>query len=90
MVFKVKSKRAFFESTLFLILLSALVSSLSVEAADLLQGERVQSGLILEYDFSEGQGDKVHDTSGFESALDLAIPDTNKVEWLSCGGLRIA
>lgn len=44
---------------------------------------RQTTGLIAYYDFSEGEGQIAHDTSGVEPALDLRILDTSSIGWLS-------
>jgi concanavalin A-like lectin/glucanase superfamily protein/fibronectin type III domain protein len=49
---------------------------------------RVSSGLVALYEFDEGQGTTVADSSGFGSALDLNIADIAKVTWQN-GGLAI-
>jgi len=46
-------------------------------------GERVETGLLVQYRFDEGSGDVAHDRSGADSALDLNIGPG--VEWASDG-----
>lgn len=50
--------------------------------------ERVTDGLIALYEFNEGSGSAVTDSSGVGSPLDLSIADTGNVTWLP-GGLRV-
>jgi Concanavalin A-like lectin/glucanases superfamily len=45
--------------------------------------------LISLYTFAEGMGDTVHDTSGFESPLDLSIAPKGHVRWLDPHGIEI-
>jgi len=47
------------------------------------------TGLIVQYEFDEGQGDTLHDTSGNGDPLDLRIADPSAVSWLSGGGLSV-
>lgn len=51
-------------------------------------GERVKSGIIAFYEFKEGQGTRVNDTSGTGDALNLNILNANAVSWTK-NGLRI-
>jgi hypothetical protein len=46
-------------------------------------------GAVVAYDFSEGAGDVIRDTSGEGASLDLRVEDPEAVEWLPGGGLRI-
>lgn len=46
-------------------------------------------GAILRYEFDDGGGDLVHDTSGIGEPLDLRIADAGTVEWLPGGGLAV-
>ena len=50
---------------------------------------RVDDGLIALYNFTEGQGNVVHDVSGVGTALDLTIQDPGNVSWLNSCGLTI-
>ncbi len=50
--------------------------------------QRVQDGLIALYEFSEGQGNLVHDSSGFGPPLDLVIADSSRTDWVP-SGLRL-
>jgi hypothetical protein len=43
---------------------------------------RVMDGLTVLYNFAEGSGNTVNDTSGTGSPLNLTIQDTNKIRWL--------
>lgn len=45
---------------------------------------------IALYEFKEGTGRIVRDTSGAGTAFDLQIKDASTVQWLAGGGLRIA
>jgi Concanavalin A-like lectin/glucanases superfamily len=47
------------------------------------------AGLILLYAFNEGEGDVVHDLSGFETPLDLHISPMDRVRWLDPNGIEI-
>lgn len=53
------------------------------------ESPRVSEGLALLYEFDEGSGTIVRDTSGQTPAFDLTIPDPTAVEWLPGGGLEI-
>jgi hypothetical protein len=46
---------------------------------------RVTDGLIALYEFKEGRGTKVNDTSRVGDALNLTIADANKVTWGTSG-----
>lgn len=46
---------------------------------------RITDGIVALYEFKEGRGTKVNDTSGVGSALNLTIADANKVSWGSTG-----
>jgi hypothetical protein len=48
-------------------------------------GERVTNGLVVLYEFKEGQGTRVKDTSPGGNALDLTIAAANKVTWNQTG-----
>ncbi len=48
--------------------------------------QRVAAGLQARYDFNEGSGDTIQDTSGVGTPLNLTIKKTSEVSWLS-GGL---
>ncbi len=49
---------------------------------------RVTSGIQARYDFNEGSGSTVNDTSGVGTPLNLTIGSTSAVTWLS-GGLSV-
>ncbi len=51
--------------------------------------DRVEDGLIALYEFTEGQGDLVRDTSGFGPPLDLVIADSSRTDWVP-SGLRLS
>ena len=51
--------------------------------------DRVTSGLVALYDFTEGSGTTVNDISGVGSALNLHIQHPNRTQWLSDCGLKI-
>ena len=51
-------------------------------------GGRITAGLVALYEFDEGSGTMVGDTSGVAPAVDLEVADGGAVTWLS-GGLRI-
>ncbi|MBI9070061.1 MAG: putative Ig domain-containing protein [Melioribacteraceae bacterium] len=46
---------------------------------------RVTGGEVVKYDFLEGKGNKIYDVSDYGTELNLTIPDTNKINWLSKG-----
>ncbi|MGC9328252.1 MAG: LamG-like jellyroll fold domain-containing protein [Candidatus Hinthialibacter sp.] len=50
---------------------------------------RVSDGILMLYNFTEGEGDTVHDTSGVGEAADLTIRDPDNVVW-GAGSLEIA
>jgi glycopeptide antibiotics resistance protein len=50
---------------------------------------RAGEGLVLFYDFSEGEGDHVHDRAGSAGPVDLGIHDPDHVRWLSPNGLLV-
>ena len=49
---------------------------------------RVTDGLVVLYDFEEGEGTMVHDVSGVGEPLDLTLADPGAAEWVE-GGLSI-
>ncbi|HVL93799.1 MAG TPA: LamG-like jellyroll fold domain-containing protein [Acidimicrobiales bacterium] len=49
---------------------------------------RVTTGLAALYEFNEGTGSTVTDTSGVGTPLDLAVADPANVSWIT-GGLRV-
>ena len=49
---------------------------------------RVVTDLVALYEFSEGSGDTVFDTSGVAPALNLAVQDPSAITW-TAGGLSI-
>lgn len=49
---------------------------------------RITSGLQARYDFNEGSGSTVNDTSGVGTPLNLTIASPSSVSWIS-GGLRV-
>ena len=67
---------------LTLLLIAGLHPAISVAE------ERVGGGLLVLYDFNEGEGRTIHDRSGVGKPLDLAINDTKKVQW-SSGSLLV-
>ncbi|MEM7167828.1 MAG: LamG-like jellyroll fold domain-containing protein [Planctomycetota bacterium] len=50
---------------------------------------RVTDGLIALYEFLEGQGDVVQDTSGFAPPLDLNVEPAGSINWFPNGGVEI-
>jgi hypothetical protein len=52
--------------------------------------DQAPTGALVLYDFHDGTGQVVRDTSGTGTPLNLQIQDTSTVQWLSGGGLRIA
>ena len=50
---------------------------------------KLPTGPLALYDFREGAGQVVRDTSDAEGPLDLQIKDVSAVQWLGGGGLRI-
>ncbi len=69
---------------LALLTLGCGVASDDTEVAE----ARVTSGLLARYDFQEGSGSIVHDTSGNGTPLDLSAQGSTQVSWTS-GGLRL-
>ncbi|HON90994.1 MAG TPA: DUF4038 domain-containing protein [Sedimentisphaerales bacterium] len=51
--------------------------------------DKSPTGAVALYDFREGAGDVVKDTSGSGVPLDLKVKDASAVRWLPGGGLRI-
>jgi VanZ family protein len=52
---------------------------------------RAKSGLVALYTFAEGDGEIVHDVSGFGDPLDLLIAPTTHVNWLNgSNGIEVA
>ncbi|MBN2445678.1 MAG: Ig-like domain-containing protein [Phycisphaerae bacterium] len=47
--------------------------------------QRVSDGLVVLYDFLEGDGTTVYDVSGVGTAMDLTIADPNLVTWTDLG-----
>ncbi len=47
--------------------------------------QRIRTGLILLYEFDEGEGNVVRDTSPLQPPLDLIIPESAPVTWLDSG-----
>jgi glycopeptide antibiotics resistance protein len=54
-----------------------------------LSKNRAAPGLISLYMFNEGEGDVIHDLSGFEAPLDLHISPVDGVRWLNPNGIEI-
>jgi glycopeptide antibiotics resistance protein len=52
-------------------------------------GLRVREGLVAFYDFKEGGGKTIYDSSGFGPPLDLTIQDPSRVRWLIPNGLEV-
>ncbi|MDI9430706.1 MAG: DUF4038 domain-containing protein [Planctomycetota bacterium] len=52
-------------------------------------GDNAPAGALLLYDFREGAGQVVRDTSSTEAPLDLQVNDVSAVRWLGGGGLQI-
>ena len=50
---------------------------------------RVDRGLLLFYDFSEGEGEIVHDHAGWGPPVHLRIHDPGHVRWLNPNGLAL-
>jgi len=50
---------------------------------------RVRDGLVLLYDFSEGEGNLIHDRAPKEGQVDLRIRDPRLVRWLHPNGLAL-
>lgn len=48
-------------------------------------GTRITTGLVALYDFKEGQGQEVRDTSGSGSALNLRVMDGSRTTWTALG-----
>jgi hypothetical protein len=51
--------------------------------------EKAPEGAVVLYEFQDGTGRLVRDTSGSGSPLNLEVKDPSNVQWLSGGGLRI-
>ncbi len=51
--------------------------------------DRTAANPIVLYEFREGTGDVVKDTSGTGTPLELKVKDPSAVQWLADGGLRI-
>ena len=54
------------------------------------QTNRVTDGLLALYEYGDGSGATISDTSGATPALDLTIQDTNNAVWLPGGGLLLS
>jgi VanZ family protein len=54
-----------------------------------IDSDRIKDGLIAFYNFKEGGGKAVHDSSGFGQPLDLTISNPSTVRWLTPNGLEI-
>ena len=65
--------------------LSIIAPSIPASAAP----GRATDDLVVLYEFLEGAGDTVSDTSGSGAALDLTIADPGHTTWVSGGGLSI-
>jgi hypothetical protein len=52
--------------------------------------DQAPTGTLVLYDFRDGSGQVVRDTSGTGTPLNLQVEDASTVQWLSGGGLRIA
>lgn len=50
---------------------------------------KAPAGPVMLYDFREGAGQVVKDTSGAGAPVDLQVKDASAVQWLDGGGLRI-
>ncbi|MEM6376591.1 MAG: LamG-like jellyroll fold domain-containing protein [Bacteroidota bacterium] len=50
---------------------------------------RVNDGLLVLYQFTEGSGTTITDVSGYGSPENLTIEDSDHVTWLSGGGLMV-
>jgi hypothetical protein len=68
---------------------SLLIIAVAFLIATPANSQRVTSGLISLYNFSEGSGSVVYDVSGQSPALNLNIQHPANVSWLNGGGLRI-
>ena len=68
-------------------LLTVAVAAVQVCAQE--EPVRVTEGLVVLYQFDEGDGDIVQDKSGVGVPLDLKINDFPSVSWLPGGGLEI-
>jgi hypothetical protein len=51
--------------------------------------DKTPDGTVVLYDFREGTGQVVRDTSGVGTPLNLQVKDASTVQWLAGGGLRI-
>jgi glycopeptide antibiotics resistance protein len=47
-----------------------------------------RDNLVAFYNFNEGTGNTVHDTSSFDLPLDLTIYDTSRTKWLTPNGIE--
>jgi hypothetical protein len=51
--------------------------------------DKAPSGAVVLYEFHEGKGGVVRDTSGTGAPLNLEVKDPKTVQWIAGGGLRI-
>ncbi|MER3447002.1 MAG: hypothetical protein C4291_09240 [Candidatus Dadabacteria bacterium] len=54
-----------------------------------IDSNRIKDGLIALYNFREGGGKDIHDSSGFGQPLNLAVYNPSRVRWLTPNGLEI-
>lgn len=71
-----------------LVLVNVLIGASLCCAVSVSAGQRVESGLVALYEFEEGTGNVVNDSSGVAPPLNLTIDDVGAVAWVS-GGLII-
>jgi hypothetical protein len=65
------------------------LSSSEVSRAAKAGRENAPEGAVVRYDFQEGSGQVVRDTSGSGSPLNIEVDDASAVQWVPGGGLRL-
>ncbi len=71
--------------------LARLMAAMVLMGPSVIDAQRVEDGIVVLYDFKEGEDSVVHDR-GPGDPLDLMIDDfdlDNLVEWIPDGGLAI-
>lgn len=79
--------------TVSLLFLSGCSSGIEDEQDQLTGGgkaSRIEPNIVVRYDFNEGGGAIVHDSSKLDSPLDLTINDVTSVEWKKDSLLLVA
>lgn len=70
-------------------LMVVLLAGLHTPPSRLIAADRVDRGLVVFYDFAEGNGRTIHDRSGVGAALDLEIDKPGAARWTKDGTLVI-